>query len=85
MDERVRRDLPPVESFIGVPPSYSKAERHGTHNCLSRCFGGAINATLVQEVEKEEQPVNYINRVFHGVEVMYKMIEKVALALVIIA
>jgi len=45
----------------------------------------AVSATLVQEVEKEEQLVYFISGFLHVVEVSYKMIEKVAITLLVTA
>jgi len=43
----------------------------------------AINATLVQKVDKEERPVYFVSRMLHAAEMRYQMIEKVAFALVL--
>jgi len=44
-----------------------------------------VSATLVQEVEKKEHPVNFVSQTLHAAETRYHMIEKVGLALVLTA
>ena len=42
-----------------------------------------MSAVLVQEVDKEERHVYFVSQTLHAAETRYQMIEKVALALVL--
>jgi len=44
-----------------------------------------VSAALVQDIDKEERPVYFVSRTLHAVETRYQMIEKVALALMLVA
>lgn len=43
-----------------------------------------VSVALVQEVEKEKRPVYFVSRTLHATDARYQMIEKVALALILI-
>lgn len=45
----------------------------------------ALSSVILQEIDKEQKAIYFVSRVLQGAEVMYQKIEKLALALVVIA
>lgn len=44
----------------------------------------AMSSVLIQEIDKAEKPVYFVNKVFRGAEARYQKIEKLALSVVIV-
>lgn len=45
----------------------------------------ALSSVILQEIDKEQKAIYFVSRVLQGAEVTYQKIEKLALALVVIA
>jgi len=68
-----------LKAFLSSSPVIQKPNATEPITIYLIILEEAINTTLVQEVEKDEQPIYFISRV----EIRYQMIEKVVLDLVI--
>jgi len=79
------RYFPSPKNFSGSTTVIQKSDTQRPIIIYILVFEEVISAALVYEVEKEEQLIYFIDRILHGTEVRYQMIEKVSLTLVITA
>jgi len=67
-----------LKAFLASPPVIQKSNSTEPIIIYLVVLEYIVRSTLVQEVEKEERPIYFVNRVLHDIELRYQMIEKIS-------
>jgi len=84
-DDRCEEIFKQFKEFLTSPAVIQKSRLDHPILVYLAVSEEAVSAALVQETGGEERPVYFVSRTLHSAETRYQMIEKVALALVLIA
>ncbi|KAK2397192.1 hypothetical protein QL285_058795 [Trifolium repens] len=74
-----------LKTFLVLPPILTRPEKGNTLFLYLVVSDKALSSALVQEIKGEEKPIYFVRRTFKGAEAKYQKIEKLSLAVIVMA